>query len=66
MIQRLVWKSQRTENAKAHAFRKGEKTPLCGHHIPGRLVYVIRPEVVRRCIPCLDTSEEVETKGARG
>ena len=61
----IVWKSQRTEHAKAHAFSGRAKSPLCGHTIPGKLVRVKRPETARRCIPCLDASEEVPTKGAR-
>jgi len=61
----IVWKSQRIEHAKAHAFAGNAKVPLCGHRIPGKLARVARPETARRCIPCLDTSEEIKTKGSR-
>jgi len=53
----IVWKSQRTESAKAHAFYDDAEVPLCGHPIPGTLVRVTHPEAARRCIPCLDASE---------
>lgn len=61
----IVWKAQRAEHAKAHAFAGRAKVPLCGHRIPGKLVRVAEPETARRCIPCLDAVEELTPKGKR-
>ena len=45
----IVWRAQRTENAKTHAYcDKDAKVPLCGHTVPGHLVRVSHAETARR------------------